>query len=588
MIACCAAVVLFAATSPLRAQSVQATISSDEAFVGEAVSVQVTISNMPQAVEPIPPDTQDFEITRSPSVGSSSRTEIINGRMRQSFDYIHTFEVRPLRTGRLVLPPFSVQSGGRVYHSQQFPINVVQDASGNLVFCEINAPAEAVYVGQPVSFTLEVWVQKFSQPGIGSLDAQTMWSKALRNMAATSLGVFTGAETEQVKFAERQRRDETGVPQQYFVYTIEATAYPTTPGEFDFGEVAFAYNYPVRLARDFFNLRLEGTRRLRAVAKKPRLTVKPLPQEGRPPDFSGAIGLYSIRTWAKPTEVPVGDPITLGMEIRGDGPLERLSPPRLDQVSSLTRDFEVSGESPAGTVEDDRKRFAQTIRALREDVKEIPPIPMSYFDVASGTYATAWSEPISITVKPAERLLLPGTLGLGEKTGIISPLTETTEGLLANEDRPALVLADQSGSLGSVEWAVLALMPAAYLVTWFLQRRAVRFRDDEVFRRRRRAYATARKTLRNAKTPGPAAVRAALIGYVADRCGVPAPGLTRVEAIRLLSLRGATAEAVQATDALLESLELAEYGGAALNQTRDRPADEAKRLIDSLERMKLK
>lgn len=584
---CCAVGVLLAVAPPVLAQSVQATTSSDEAFVGEAVSVQVTVSNMPQAVEPTPPETKDFEITRSANVSSGSRTEIINGRMRQSFDYVYTFEVRPLRTGRLVLPPFAVHSGGRVYHTQQFPINVIQDTSGNLVLCEIKAPAETVYVGQPVDLTLEVWIQKFSQPGIGSLDAQTMWSKALRNMAGTSLGVFTGAETEQVKFAERQRRDEAGLLQQYFVYVIEATIYPTTPGEFDFGDVAFAYNYPLRLARDFFNLRLERTKRVRAVAEKPRLLVKALPQDGRPPDFNGAIGIYSIRTWAKPTDVPVGDPITLNMEIQGSGPLERLSPPKLNQVSSLTRDFEVSSESPAGTIEGDRKRFAQTIRALREDVKEIPPIPMSYFDVASGTYATAWSEPISITVKPAERLLLPGTLSPSAKGGILSPLTETTEGLLANEDRPDLILANQSGSLGIIEWAVLALMPVAYWVTWFLQRRAVRFRNDETYRRRSRAYATARKALRNAKASDPAALRATLIGYVADRCGVPAGGLTRVEAISLLSARGATAETVRAVDGLLEKLELAEYGGAAATEGLDLAADDAKRLVDRLERLGL-
>jgi len=581
------AVVLLAAAGPLRAQSVQAEISSDEAFVGEAVQVQVTVSNMPQTVEPTPPETKDFEITRTGSVGSSSRMEIINGRMRQSVDYIYTFDVRPLRTGRLTLPPFSVQSGGRVYHSQQFPINVVKDTAGNQVICEIKAPAETAYVGQAVNLALEVWVQKFSQPGIGALDAQTMWSPALRNMPGTSLGVFGGAEIERVKYGERKRLDETGAEQAYFVYIMEATVYPTTPGEFDFGEVAFAYNYPVRIGRDFFNLRLERTRRLRVPAKKPRLLVKALPQEGRPADFNGAIGAYSIRTWAKPTDVPVGDPITLNLEIKGDGPLERLSAPRLDQAAALTRDFEVSGESPAGTIEGDRKKFAVTIRALREDVSQIPPIPMSYFSIETGAYATAWSEPIPITVKPAQRLLLPSLPASGEQGGVLTPLTETAEGLLANEDRPDLILTDQSGSLGATEIAILVLMPTAYLATWFLQRRAVRFRDDETYRRRSRAYSTARKALREGSA-STAAVRAALIGYIADRCGVPAGGLTRVEAVELLAARRTPPETVRAIDGLLEKLELAQYGGVAAAEGVIQAADSARQLIDTLERMRLK
>jgi len=588
IIACCAALILLAAAGPVRAQSIQATISSDEAFVGEAVQVQVTVSNMSQAVEPTPPETKDFEITRTGSVASNSQMQIINGRMKQSVSYTYTFDVRPLRTGRLTLPPFSAQSGGRVYHSQQFPINVVQDTAGNEVICEIKTPAETAYVGQAVTLTLEVWIQKFSQPGIGSLDAQTMWNPALRNMPASSLGVFTGADADHVKYAERKRLDETGTEQAYIVYVIETTAYPTTPGQFDFGEVAFAYNYPVRIGRDFFNLRLERTRRLRVPAKKPQLVIKALPQEGRPADFNGAIGAYSIRAWAKPTDVPVGDPITLNLEIKGNGPLERLSAPRLDQVAALTHDFEISGESPAGTVEGDRKKFTVTIRALREDVSRIPPIPMSYFNIETGAYDTAWSEPIPITIRPAQRLLLPALPASGEQTGVINPLTETTEGLLANEDRPDLILADQGGSLGAAECIVLVFMPAAYLATWFIQRRAVRFRDDATYRRRTRAYATARKALRDAPASGAAAVRGALIGYVADRCGVPSGGLTRVEAVDLLTARKALAQTVQAIDGLLEKLELVQYSGIAAAEDVTRAADDAKQLIDTLERTKLK
>ncbi|MFH1419105.1 MAG: BatD family protein [Planctomycetota bacterium] len=580
----------FCSARQVCAQSVRAELSTDEAFVGEAVYVDVTVSNMPGKVEPIPPATEDFEITPDPGnpVQSGRRVSIINGRRSESVDAVYRYYVRPLRVGRLVLPPFSVESRGRVSHSQQFPITVVKDTSGSLLLCVIKCPHETIYVGQPVELTLEVWVQPYTQADIGTLSTQSMWSGALLNTAATSLGALAEVDLGSPNMRRATHEDEDGVRREYYVYSFEAVVYPKTPGEFDFGDVAIAYNYPRKLGRDWFgNPVLQGTRRLRATAEKPKLIVRSVPLKGRPPDFNGAIGTYTIRARAKPTEVPVGDPITLTLDISGRG-LERLSAPRLDQVEALTRDFEVPGESLAGEIRNNRKRFTQTIRALREDVSEIPPIPMSYFVAETGRFETDWSEPIPLTVRPAERLVMSNLQSGGVQPGVLAPLSETTDGLLANSTDPAKVLADQSGRLGPGTWALLVAMPLVYLATWFIQRRALRYRDDEAFRRRSRAASTAKRALNQAGAAGlPGHVRAALAGYVADRCNVPAAGLTRADAITLLTQRSVPQETVQAIDALLDTLELAEYGGGADDSARDR-ASEAADLVDTLERMKLK
>lgn len=583
----CVSLAALIAARPAAAQTVQADISSSEAFIGELISVEVTVSNMSEKVAPIPPQTKDFEITADSGnpIRRGQRVSIVNNRRTDSMDYTYRYDVKPLRPGRLVLPPFEVQYHGQVYHTQQFPITATKDLSTSLLLCEIKAPAETVYVGQPVNLTLEVWIQKFSQGGSAILDGGAMWSPTLRNAAATSLGVFTGAEVERIRYGESKRKDQEGIPQDYFVYRIETTVYPRTPGPFDFGEIAFAYNYPVRLGRDFFNYRLERVRRLRVAATAPTLTVKALPSEGRPPDFNGAVGAYSIRTWAKPTEVPAGDPITLNLEIQGDGPLDRLNPPKLDQVPALVRDFEISGESLAGTVEGNRKLFSQTIRALHENVAEIPPIPMSFFNATTGQYETSWSQAIPLTVKPAQRIAVTDLPLADARSGLVAPLTETTEGLLANEDRPNLLLAEHAAVFGPGSWVLLGAMPLAYLGAWFIQRRAARFRDDEALRRRSRAYATAKKRLHDGDSTPPAAIRAAVLGYIADRCGVPAGGLTRAEAIRLLSERRIPAEKTRAVDGLLESLELAEYGGGGAIQDA---ASAAKQVLNGLEQCRLR
>ncbi len=580
----------FCLAGQARAQSVRAQISADEAFVGEAIQIEVTVSNMPGRAEPIPPKTKDFEITPDPGnpVQSGRRVSIINGRRSESVDAVYRYFIRPVRVGRLVLPPFRVENRGRVSHTQQFPISVTKDTSGSLLLCKIKCQHEAAYVGQPVELTLEVWVQPYSQANVGKLSIESMWSGALLNTGATSLGALAELDLRKPNMRADTLQGEDGVRRQYYVYSLNTVVSPKTPGEFDFGDVAFAYNYPRKLGRDWFgNLSLDGTRRLRATAETPKLTVRSLPSIGRPPGFNGAIGRYTIRTRAKPTEVPVGDPITLTIDISGKG-LERLSAPKLDQVEGLTRDFEVSGESLAGEIKHNRKRFTQTIRALREDVTEIPPIPMSYFIPETSQFETDWSKPIPLTVTPAERLVLSNLQSGNVQSGVLAPLSETTDGLLANATDPAKVLADQSVRLCPRTWALLVAMPLVFFITWFIQRRTLRFRDDEAYRRRSRAASKARRALSQAGAEGsPGHVRAALAGYIADRCNVPAAGLTRTDAIDLLTQRGVPDETVQAIDALLDTLELAEYGGGTDDSARG-SASEAADLVDTLEQMKLR
>src|SRR5262249_40015986 len=58
--------------------------------------------------------------------------------------------------------------------------------------------------------------------------------------------------------------------------------------------------------------------------------VLPLPQENVPPGFSGAIGNYSLSFSAGPTNVVAGDPITVKIQISGQGYLDGIAIPPLD------------------------------------------------------------------------------------------------------------------------------------------------------------------------------------------------------------------------------------------------------------------
>jgi hypothetical protein len=568
-----------------RAQEIRAEVANDQVEMGEVVDVYVSIVNPKQASAPAPPNTRDFDIRINPNPPSvSNNISIINGRTTQQSTYTYRYTARPLRPGNLVIPPFRYQEAGKTLSSRPITISVGRAVSGPWVDCEIVAGKKTVFIGQPVDLTLSIYIRQFQQAGFGTMNLNDMWK--LQD-GATSLGVFAdGTVAPQVQ--QVRRNDDSGVPRDFYRYDVMTTIYPNKSGPLDLGRIEFIYNYPVQLGRNLFGYSVERSRQVIGAPKMPELLVKPIPTEGRPPDYSGAIGEYSIITSAKPTDVPVGDPITLTMLVRGQGSLDRLTAPRLDRVESLTKDFEVSGDVPAGEIVGDRKQFVLTIRPLRESVKVIPAIPFSYFNPKSERFETALSRPIAIDVRPAQRLAMPDSAqgGASPGAGVLAPLVETTEGLLANFDDPEEILASQSTSIGPLAWIVLLAMPAAYLVTWFVHRRSERYRHNQALRRRSMALATAKKALSANGESASGDIRAALLGYVADCCNVPAGGLTRNDAVRLAREKGVNDDLVSRLDETLENLEFAQYGGG-VSAVQDGAAL-ASQLVSELDRAGLR
>ena len=54
------------------------------------------------------------------------------------------------------------------------------------------------------------------------------------------------------------------------------------------------------------------------------LTVSTLPAEGRPPDFSGAVGTFKIASDLSSSAAAAGDPLTLRLQVTGSGNFDRV------------------------------------------------------------------------------------------------------------------------------------------------------------------------------------------------------------------------------------------------------------------------
>lgn len=565
---CLAALVVAASTF---AAEVEFRLSSREAWVGAAITLEIEVANAASIEPPVLPAVEGATIRLLPGERSSSFTQIVNGRVTKRESRVYAVEIRPTREGEIEIPPVEVRADGETFASRTATITAKKSVTGDLLLAQVLADPSQVYLGESMSLVLRIVIRPYQSGEFDlTLSESDMWARV--DLNASSWGIFKDALEEMARQNRRPFGREIEVDERrYYVYDIPATLPALRPGVPELGDLSIVMQYPtsLRQERDFFGRRqfaLGGVRPLVATPEVEGIEILPLPEEGRPAWFSGAVGDYSIRTNATPREVSVGDPITLSIEIvdeLGDAAgLALLQPPKLEAVEDLMKGFRIPAGSLAGEVEGRAKTFTQTVRPIAESVSEIPPIPFSWFDPESREYRTAWSEPIAITVKPTETMSLSQIVQSGGSTprtrGGRVDRTQDVEGLLANLPSDADLLRDQAIDL---DWKVLTIVgapPILAIVAIAALRHRRRLLEDEGLARASRARRTAIRRLRGADAD---AIAVALSGYVADRGRLPSPTITRQEVRVLLESHDAEPTLVDEIDRILRSCERSRFAG---------------------------
>jgi len=149
--------------------------------------------------------------------------------------------------------------------------------------------------------------------------------------------------------------------------------------------------------RQFFNTGEQ--RQVTLVTDTLNVESLPLPTEGALPNFNGAVGDYKMTVTAGPTNVAVGDPITVRVQISGRGALDALTLP--DQPA--WRDFKaypptqnLKTTDPLGI--EGIKTFEQIVTPQNTDVHELPAFSFSFFDPGAKTYRTLTQPPVQLAV----------------------------------------------------------------------------------------------------------------------------------------------------------------------------------------------
>ena len=130
--------------------------------------------------------------------------------------------------------------------------------------------------------------------------------------------------------------------------------------------------------------------------KSVALNVQPLPEIGKPANFDGAVGEYSISTLVDRRRLEVRKALTLSVTITGTGNINTVTAPKITPMSGFRTDPPILAQRDSANT----RIYQYAIIPLKSGILQLPGIEFSYFNPIKETYQTSKTDPISLTVTP--------------------------------------------------------------------------------------------------------------------------------------------------------------------------------------------
>lgn len=529
------------------------TISPPIISLGERAQLTVEVRDAKRPNTPRFPAVNGLKFSRT---SQSSQTRIVNGKVDRSISYTTT--VYPQKTGDFQIGPFPYKVDGETKQLSG-KLKVVATSGditaaqswNDVIFSKMTSNREKAYVQEPFELTLSI----YSLPGLNLHGVEN-----LRGMPDTGVTTETDWKGGQ---PTREYIDGTLYEVRRFTASMRAIG----SGQFEFAPTVtaqIASQQQQQQRRDPFFSMLDRvqTTPVDLTAQPVIIQVLPLPTEGKPNGFSGAVGRFNFEVTATPKEVAPGDPISLKMTIVGEGNYDRIQPLALP----VDAPFRLFGDAQREQ-RNNGVRFEQVISPRSADVTEIPSIDFSFFDSKSGSYRTVSSQPIPITVTAATN-----------NTAQLFVAKENIDTVPSNTPFASESDIQRMTKWGKTQWR--AIRPKLWTIPTAVGLAALLFgtrkvyhwrRRDVAWARRKEAPKSARKALKEADnainnkdtSAFYEALGNALNSYFGHRLNLPPGNVTPPTVLQALQNAGIQTERARA---LFEQIEAVRYGLAQPSQ----------------------
>jgi len=397
---------------------VKAELNSTEFPEDQPVRLTITVTGA-RSAKPAMPKADGLQFAYR---GQNSQTQWVNGKKSSSISFV--FMVQAENAGTHTIKPTEVTVDGKKYKTNPITCTVLKNSSAStppagkqsvqprrnkapsarlrsseakkIGFMRIIHEKNKVYSGQLVPFTIK-----------------TFFRQGMRVTLKSNPRFISDNFILQSIDDKPQQREEQVNGEPYTSLTwqgaFSAVKQGTFPLEVEMDAELLVRAQPQRqnnpLGSSFLNdpffddfFAQYSRREVRVASPKNTITVMDLPTEGKPDDFQGAIGTFSLAVAASPLKGKVGDPITLKMMVSGTGNFDMVHDPDITDTNGwktypATDNFE---EHKPGS---GKKTFEQAIVPISADLSAIPAAQFSYFDPVAGEYVSLTSNPIAIQLE---------------------------------------------------------------------------------------------------------------------------------------------------------------------------------------------
>lgn len=272
------------------------------------------------------------------------------------------------------------------------------------------------------------------------------------------------------------------------------------------------------------------------------LSVKPLPEQGKPESFNGAVGSYQMTATVDKTSVKQNDPVTLKIVIEGQGAIETLNRPKIPETPGFkTYDGDSSSQLfKQGNVIGGKKNFEVVFIPTKAGAMTIPSIEFSFFNPMTRAYQRLQTPVYRLNVEAVESSSqLPDVLSQSDffKKEIQKEGQDIRSiGERLPDDRPSEIMRSALFGLSAGN----ALLSLLVLIGLWKNHQDSVFKKDNALKRKRYAKSHAESRIRKLKSKVKGADRDGLIKYfdeveriltqyVSDRFNLSTLGITRPE-----------------------------------------------------------
>jgi hypothetical protein len=564
----------------LHAQKFTASVNKNKVAVAEVFQLDFTINA--SAKNFTPPSFADFTVYSGPN--QSTSMQIVNGNMSQSITLSYYLAAK--KEGTFTIGSASIAVGNSTLQSNAINIEAVKggstqqaqtqvqngapaktngQASSENLFARTTVSKSKVYSGEQIVITHKVYTR--------------MNLKGFQNVKFPSYNGFWMQEVPRNTQYEVKAENVDGVT--YNVVEVKkAFLFPQRSGKIEIEplevecvvrEKSGKRNDPFSqfFGNDPFFGGMDAYKDAIYTVKSNAITidVSPLPEAGKPADFPGAVGNFSMNATIDKDKVKANNGINLKITISGKGNLKLIDAPKInfpDEIESYdpktNENITASENGVSGS-----KTFEYLLIPRHEGIYKIQPWNFTYFDAEKKNYVSLPSKEFTITVEKGD--------GNSASVPVISSVAKEDVKVFGNDIRyikTDKIDLDKKGECfyGSPLFiSGFAIPPLLFLAFLFFRREHIRRNSDLAMVRKRGAGRIAKKQLVQAEKSMKindkenffVNVLSALYSYAGNKMNIPVAELSKEKVVELLKEKNVEEDAINELVKLLDECEFARY-----------------------------